>query len=252
MTRHDPLIAFAPLGPEGRRRLAAGRVLLVGAGGTGSALAEGLVRAGVGSLVLFDDDHVEEGNLGRQSLYSETDLGRPKATAAHERLTAINRQVDLTTIEERVVPGTLDPWLEGCDLILDGSDNFATRLLLNDVSQRAGIPWIHTAAHGSLAVSMPVLPGETACLRCLYPETPVDEKCGGILQPTVAAAAALSGVEALKILSGRRDEVRRELWTLDLWDGRLGRVRTAKPRPGCAACGGNPGRSGYVSDESRR
>jgi len=242
MSRHLRQERFAPLGPDGQARLRGATALLVGVGATGSVLAESLLRAGLGKLRIFDRDLVEEGNLARQGLYTEEDLGRPKAAAARRRLRAIDSRAEIDAQVADARPGLLEPWLDGVDIILDGTDNFRTRFYLNDLSLREGIPWIYTAALGETAVSMPVLPGETACLECLYPELPEDGlSCdsGGILHSAVLAAAAMSATEALKILAGRRDAVLRKLRRREIWTGRRGDLSTERPRKGCGACAGN-------------
>ena len=230
---------FAPFGESGQAKLSLARALVVGVGATGSALAEGLVRAGIGSLSLVDRDLVELGNLGRQSLYGEADVGLPKAIVARERLAAIDGSIAIDAKLADAGPRLLERLAVGADLILDGTDNFRTRDLINELACRENIPWIYSGAIGALAVSMPVIPGETACLRCLYPRSPErEESCdtAGILHAAVLQAAALGLAEALKLLGGRSRDLRRELWTLDLWRGRLGRVSTAHPRPNCSVC----------------
>jgi len=196
----------------------------------------------MGELVLFDRDLVDEGNLARQSLYTEEDLGRPKAEVARRRLAAIDSRARIRAFVADARPGLLEPQLEGVDLILDGTDNFATRFYLNDLALRENIPWIYTAALGDAAVSMPVLPGETACLECLHPEMPEDGlSCdeGGILHAAVLAAAAMSAAEAMKILAGKSDNVIRRMRRREVWTGRRGDLSTERPRAGCGACGGN-------------
>jgi len=235
---------FRPFGPEGQARLAAARALVVGLGATGSALAEGLARAGIGALTLIDRDLVEAGNLGRQCLYARADLGRPKAKAAAARLAAINPALGLDTHVAEATPELLEALAGGAQLILDGTDNFATRALINELACRERIPWIYSGAIGATAVSLPIVPGETACLACLYPTPPApgeEERCDvvGVLQAAVLQAAAWSLVEALKLLGGRREALRRELWTVDLWRGQQGRLRAAAPRPDCPVCQGH-------------
>lgn len=238
------------MGVDGQRALGSARALLVGAGATGSALAEGLVRAGLGSLILIDRDLVELSNITRQALYVEADIGYPKALVAAKRLGEIGGATEIIPQVADANGVFLEPLLEGCDLLLDGSDNFRTRFTLNDLSLRESIPWIYTAAQGSVAVSMPVLPGQTACLACLYPTMPADGlSCdeGGIIQPAAACAAAMSGAEALKILSGNIGQVRREMWTVDLWRGDFARVSIADRRDDCPAC--VEGRYEHLGDE---
>ncbi len=242
MDRYSRQRLFAPLGDAGQARLGESTVLLIGVGATGSALAESLVRAGIGELRMFDRDLVDPGNLARQALYTEEDLGRPKAEAARKRLAAINSEVKIEAQVADARPGILEPWLKGVDLLLDGSDNFRTRFIINDLALQRGIPWIYTAALGETAICMPVLPGETACLECLYPDMPEDGlSCdtGGVLHPAVLAAAAMSAAEALKILAGRPEAVIRKLRHREVWSGRRANLSTEKRREGCPACAGN-------------
>ena len=232
---------FAPFGAEAQARLARARVLVVGVGATGSAMAEGLARAGVGALTLVDRDLVDAGNLGRQCLYARGDVGRPKARAAAERLAAIVPALAVDAHVAEATPTLLEALAPGAALIVDGTDSFATRALINELACRASIPWIYSGAIGATAVSLPIVPGETACLACLYPAPPApesEERCDvlGVLQAAVLQAAALSLTEALKLLGGRTDALRRELWTVDLWRGQLGRVRAARPRRDCPVC----------------
>lgn len=232
---------FAPFGAEAQSRLGRARALVVGVGATGSALAEGLARAGIGALTLVDRDLVDAGNLGRQCLFTRGDVGRPKARAAAERLAAIVPELRVDAHVAEATPTLLESLVPGCPLIIDGSDNFATRALINELACRESIPWIYSGAIGATAVSLPVVPGETACLACLYPTPPApesEERCDvvGVLQAAVLQAAALSLTEALKLLGGRTADLRRELWTVDLWRGQLGRVRAARPRPDCPVC----------------
>jgi molybdopterin/thiamine biosynthesis adenylyltransferase len=234
---------FRPFGPEAQARLGAARALVVGLGATGSALAEGLARAGIGALTLVDRDLVEAGNLGRQCLYARADIDQPKAKAAAARLAAINPALALDARVAEATPELLEALVPGVQLILDGTDNFATRALINELACREGLPWIYSGAIGATAVSLPIVPGETACLACLYPQPPapeLEERCDvvGVLQAAVLQAAAWSLVEALKLLGGRRDALRRELWTVDLWNRQQGRLRAAAPRADCPVCQG--------------
>ncbi len=237
--RYSRQILFSPFGAEAQRRLADARVLVVGVGATGSALAEGLARAGVGELVLVDRDLIEASNLGRQALYGEADLGLPKAIVARERLLAIRADMKIEAHMADAGPGLLEQLVGGADLIMDGTDNFATRYLINELACRERVPWIYSGAIGATAVSMPVLPGETACFHCLFPDAPNrEESCdlAGVLQPAVLQAAAWSLTEAIKILGGKRDAVRREMRTVDLWRGQAGTMKSDTPRPSCAVC----------------
>ncbi len=252
MNRYTRQKLFAPLGAPGQARLQNSTVLLVGVGATGSVLAESLVRAGIAELRIFDRDLVEEGNLPRQALYTEEDIGQPKAKAAKVRLAAINSKVKLEAQIADARPGLMEPWLDGVDLILDGTDNFRTRFMLNDLAHQRNIPWIYTAALGETAICMPVLPGETACLECLYPDMPEDGlSCdtGGVLYPAVLAAAAMSAAEAMKILAGHPEAIIRKLRHREIWCGRRANLATDQAREDCPACAGNYRHLGTVDQK---
>lgn len=239
LERSSRQMLFTPFGREGQARLRRSRVLVVGVGATGSALAEGLLRAGVGALRLVDRDLVELSNLGRQALYDEEDIGLPKAIAASQRLRAIDSGVEIEARIADARPRLMEHLCQDVDLILDGTDNFATRYLINEIALREKIPWIYSGAIGAEAVSMPVLPGLSACLACIYPEAPKqEESCDtvGVIQAAVLQAAALSLAEALKIISGQDEAVRRELWHVDVWWGEIGKVGTREPRSDCSVC----------------
>lgn len=246
--RSDPRYArqvrFPSIGVSGQERLGSARVLLVGVGALGSALAETLVRSGVGRMWLVDRDVVELSNLQRQTLYAECDVGAPKAHAAAARLHAINRTAALAPIAEDFTPAVFEGLDAAPDLILDGTDNFATRYLINDLALRARVPWVYGGAVGSRGTAMAVLPGRTPCLRCLMPEPPpggATETCetAGVLAPAIAAVAAFQATQALKILSGNTDAVTRGFLMLDVWDHqhRL-HMTDAGPAPHCATCQG--------------
>ncbi|MDA3962483.1 MAG: ThiF family adenylyltransferase [Planctomycetota bacterium] len=236
---------FAPIGAAGQERIAAARVLVLGCGALGSAVAEQLARAGVGTLRLVDRDFVEASNLGRQCLYTEADAAAaaPKAVAAAERLRAINASLHYHSVVAHVSAANIDEVLSDIDLAVDGGDNFALRHILNEACQRRGIPWVYGACVGAYGCSMPVLPGETACLRCLQDELPAagdGPTCdtAGVIAPAVHLVAAWQVAEVLKLLCGDRAAVRRELWISDLWAGSFQRLDTVKWRdPRCRACG---------------
>jgi molybdopterin/thiamine biosynthesis adenylyltransferase len=207
--RYSRQILFRGIGEEGQRKLAAARVAIVGCGATGSALAGLLARAGVGTLRIIDRDYVEASNLQRQSLFDEQDAAEslPKAIAGARKIAAFNSQIVVEPKVEDLVPGNIDALLEGMDLILDGTDNFETRYLINDYAVKNSLPWIYAAAVGSYAVSLNVLPGETACLACLFPDSPqgMVETCetSGILNSAVNLVASIAATEALKLIVGR-------------------------------------------------
>ncbi len=236
---------FTPIGPEGQKRLRAARVAIVGCGALGSQLAETMVRAGVGLVRLIDRDIVEESNLQRQTLFTEEDARalRPKALAARTRLAAVNSEVAL---DARVCDLTWDNaanLLEGIDLFLDGTDNFDTRYVLNDLSIETGIPWIYGACVGSYGLVLPVLRGErkTPCLRCVLGDAPPpgsSPTCdtAGVIAPIVQVIAGLQGAEALKILSGHPEAVSVGLVSIDVWSSQFDRIDLSRTEPSCDAC----------------
>jgi adenylyltransferase/sulfurtransferase len=204
--RYSRQILFRGIGAEGQRKLAAARVAIVGCGATGSALAGLLARAGVGTLRIVDRDYVEPSNLQRQSLFDEQDAAEslPKAIAAARKIAAFNSQIVIEPRVEDLVPANIAALLEGMSLILDGTDNFETRYLINDYAVERSLPWIYSAAVGSYAVTLNILPGETACLACIFPDSPrgMVETCetSGILNTAVNLVASIAATEALKLL----------------------------------------------------
>jgi molybdopterin-synthase adenylyltransferase len=243
--RYSRQILFGGIGTEGQRRLGAGRVAIVGCGATGSALASLLARAGVGLLRIIDRDYVETSNLQRQSLFEEKDAAEslPKAIAAARKIAEFNSAIAVDARVEDVVPQNVEALLEGMDLILDGTDNFETRYLLNDYAVKYSRPWIYAAAVGSYGVTLNVLPGKTACLACIFPDTPrgVVETCetSGILNTAVNVVASIAATEAMKLLVGgaAAEQLRKTLWSFDVWSNEHAEISAAKPRAGCRACG---------------
>ena len=243
--RYSRQILFAGIGAEGQRKLAAARVAIIGCGATGSALATLLARAGVGTLRIIDRDFVEPSNLQRQSLFDEKDAAEslPKAIAAARRISAFNSQIVVEPKVEDLVPANIEASLEGMSLLLDGTDNFETRYLINDYAVDRSLPWIYSAAVGSYAVALNVVPGQTACLACIFPDSPrgMVETCetSGILNSAVNFVASVAATEALKLLVAGADapHLRRTLLSFDLWTNEHAEISAAKPRPGCRACG---------------
>jgi molybdopterin/thiamine biosynthesis adenylyltransferase len=243
--RYSRQTLFHGIGAEGQRRLAAGRVAIVGCGATGSALASLLGRAGVGALRIIDRDYVEASNLQRQSLFEEKDAAEsvPKAIAAARKIAAFNSEIAVETRVEDAVPESIDVLLEGIDVILDGTDNFETRYLLNDYAVKNSVPWIYAAAVGSYGVTLNVLPGKTACLACIFPDTPrgMVETCetSGILNSAVNLVASIAATEAMKLLVGGAavEHLRQTLWSFDVWTNEHAEIAAAHPRPGCRTCG---------------
>jgi len=240
--RYSRQILFRGIGAEGQRKLAAARVAIVGCGATGSALAGLLARAGVGTLRIVDRDYVEPSNLQRQSLFDEQDAAEslPKAIAAARKIAAFNSGIVIEPKVEDLVPANIEALLEGMSLVLDGTDNFETRYLINDYAVERSLPWIYSAAVGSYAVTLNILPGETACLACIFPDSPrgMVETCetSGILNSAVNLVASIAATEALKLVV-EVPQVRRTLLSFDVWTNEHAEISAAKPRPGCRACG---------------
>lgn len=234
LARYRRQVAFEGLGLSGQRALMGGVALVVGVGGLGACLAELLARAGVGSLRLIDDDRVDLTNIHRQVMYDEADAAdrTPKALAAAAHLARINASVAVEPIVARLDKGNIAELARGVDVILDGTDSFPTRFILNDYSVREGVPWVFAGVVGAEAQTMTIVPGQTACLRCVYDRPPppcVDPTCrsAGVLAPAVTAVASIQAMEAMKILAGRRDRVSPYLLKLDLWANRVQRVDAA-------------------------
>ena len=241
--RYSRQVLFAGIGVEGQQRLMESRVAIVGCGATGSVLASLLARAGVGSLRIIDRDYVEPSNLQRQMLFDEADAADsvPKAIAASRKIAQFNSQIIAEPRVSDLTSDNADQLLGGVHLILDGTDNFETRYLINDYAVKNSLPWIYVAAVGSYALTMNIVPGETACLSCVFPEAPggMLETCdtAGILNSAVNLAASVAATEALKLLTGARQQLRTTLLSHDLWSNQRAEVSADKPREDCRACG---------------
>ena len=240
--RYSRQTLFKEIGPQGQKKLSQARVVIVGCGATGSALASLLARSGVGMLRIVDRDYVEPSNLHRQSLFDESDAQEsvPKALAAARQIGRFNSQVAVEAAVVDLIPANAESLLGGVDLILDGTDNFETRYLINDCAVKSSMAWIYAAAVGSYAVTMNILPGETACLACMFPNPPhgTVETCetSGILNSAVNLIASVAATEAMKYLIGARDKMRRTLLSWDVWKNDSAEVSAAHPRAGCQAC----------------
>ena len=232
------------IGIEGQRRLAGSCAAVVGCGALGTMQAALLVRAGVGRTLLIDRDFVEESNLQRQVLFDERDAERgvPKAEAAAHSLRRANSAVSVVPIVKDVVATNAERLLEPADVILDGTDNFETRFLINEVAVKRSIPWIYGAAVSTQGSVMPILPGQTACLECLFDGVPESRQptCDtvGVLNAVTSLIASLQVVEALKILTGRAEDVEAKLVTIDVWSGERAALDTVSPHLECPTCGG--------------
>jgi adenylyltransferase/sulfurtransferase len=240
--RYSRQVLFPGIGPKGQERLSVARVAVVGCGATGSAIASLLARAGVGTLRIVDRDYVEPSNLQRQTLFEESDAAQslPKAIAAARRIASFNSQIVVEPRVADLIPENIEEHLQGIELILDGTDNFETRYLLNDFAVSKGLPWIYAAAVGSYAVTLNVLPGKTACLACVFPESPrgTIETCetAGILNPAVNLIGSIAAGEALKLMVGAEDKLRRTLLSWDIWMNERAEISANRPRKNCRCC----------------
>ncbi len=241
--RYSRQILFPGIGEQGQEALGRSTAAVVGCGALGSFHAAALARAGVGRLIIIDRDYVEPSNLQRQWLFEESDAAEsvPKAVAAKRRIAAINSGISVGSVVADLTAANAEELLGGADVILDGTDNFDTRYLINDFAVMSGKPWIYGGAVGSYGLVMPVMPERTPCLRCVYPEQPSGPQptceTAGVLNVIVAAVASLQAAEALKILCGHPELVVPRITTIDLWDGGI-RQLNAPPRDAqCPCCG---------------
>jgi adenylyltransferase/sulfurtransferase len=240
--RYSRQTLFAPIGKKGQERLREASIAIIGCGALGSTLANNLGRAGIGRLVIADRDYIETNNLQRQILFDEEDITRklPKAVAAAEKLRRINSDVTVEALVEDINADSIEALVQGVDLVLDATDNFETRYLLNDACIKYGRPWIYSGVIASYGVTMNILPGDTACLRCVYPDMPLPGTTAtcdtaGILNGIVGAITGVVSTEALKILL-HSDKVSRNMFWMDVWENTSERIELPR-RPDCPACG---------------
>ena len=231
------------MGQDGQDGLARATAVIVGCGALGTVAAGLLARAGVGKLRLVDRDYVELSNLQRQILFTEADAeaGMPKAEAARRHLQEANSEIAIDVRISDLDASNAEELLGGADVILDGTDNFETRMLMNDFAVREGIPWIYGAAVSSYGIAMPVLPGDSACFRCVYPEPPAGAQptceTAGVLGPVTSMIGSIQAMEAIKMLAGRRTDVRRKIFTADLWTGPIREIAMPPRDLNCQTCG---------------
>jgi len=249
--KYSRQILFPGIGEAGQEKLLGASAVVVGCGALGTVVANLLVRAGVGRLRIVDRDFVEVSNLQRQTLFEEADArdALPKAVAAERRLRAVNSDVQVEGIVADVTPKNAAELLSGFPLILDGTDNFETRLLVNDAAISLGIPWIYAAAVGSYGVTMTIRPAESACLACLLEsgetsaaggsaDAPsVEATCdtAGVLNAAVSVIASIEAAEAIKLLAGKPEALNERLISCDVWTGKFQSIRVAR-NPHCRAC----------------
>lgn len=244
--RYSRQVRFPGIGKDGQQRLLDSKVTLVGCGALGTVLANALVRAGVGHLRLIDRDFIETNNLQRQILFDEADVAAnlPKAEAAARKLRVINSGVTIEPVVTDVDRTNILDLAGDADLILDGSDNFEVRYVINDAAVKLGKPWVYGGCIGSHGQSMTILPGETPCLRCVFEAAPAPGEAGtcetaGVLGPIVNIVASYQAAEAFKILAGRRDAINRDLVYVDVWENVSRRIKIAnlKGKVDCPCCG---------------
>jgi molybdopterin/thiamine biosynthesis adenylyltransferase len=241
--RYSRQVLFLGIGKEGQAKISSKHVLIIGAGALGSGSAEVLTRAGVGKLTIIDRDYVEASNLQRQQLYTEQDVAEklPKAAAAEKRLLAINSDVEVVSIIGDATPQLLEELVVGVDVMIDATDNFETRMAMNDVSQKYNVPWIYGACVGSFGMTFSMIPGKTPCLNCLLRSIPLQGMTcdtGGIISPAVQMVIAHQTAEALKMLVEDWDAVRTSFVSFDLWRNQYTSLKMSKAKfAGCLSCG---------------
>ncbi len=242
--RYSRQILFSPIGTAGQEKLLKSRVLLVGCGALGAVHAEMLARAGVGCLRIVDRDFVEFTNLQRQTLFKERDAADrlPKAIAARTRIAEINSETQVEAIVADVNYSNVEGLITSCDLVMDGTDNFQVRYLLNDACVKHTKTWIYGAAVSSYGTTMTIIPGETPCLRCIFDEMPDAGSAptcdtAGVIMPIIATVAAVQVAEALKILVGDSESLHRSLMQFDVWANHRQKIKLGPPNPDCKCCG---------------
>lgn len=242
--RYSRQILFSEIGKAGQQKLLASRVLLVGCGALGASHAEMLARAGVGKLRIVDRDFVEYTNLQRQTLYKESDAEErlPKAIAAKKRIAEINSEMDVEAIIADINHSNIESFVVGCDVVIDGTDNFQIRYLLNDACIKHNKTWIYGAAVSSYGTTMTIIPGETPCLRCIFEDMPdagSSPTCdtAGVIMPIIMSISAIQVAEAIKLLTGNLSALHRSLIQIDVWQNDWRKIRLGGPEKDCKACG---------------
>lgn len=242
--RYSRQILFGEIGQAGQKELGRARVLIVGCGALGASHAEMLARAGVGNLKIVDRDFVEYTNLQRQTLFKEEDaqFRLPKAVAANYRIGEINSDISVEPIVADVNNSNIESLTEGCDLVIDGTDNFQVRYLVNDACVKNDKPWIYGAAVSSYGATMTIIPGKTPCLRCIFEEIPdagSSPTCdtAGVIMPIISGISSVQVTEAIKVLIGKRDSLHGSLMQIDIWQNDWRKIKLGEPNSDCPACG---------------
>jgi molybdopterin-synthase adenylyltransferase len=242
--RYSRQTAFLGMGESGQKRLRTATVAVMGCGGLGSAAVNMLARSGVGRVVVVDRDRVELSNLQRQVMFDEADaLAKvPKVIAAVRAVERVNSEVRVCPLVAEVSPANIEGIIGEADVVIDGTDNFETRYLLNDACVKLGIPWVYGGAIGVAGMTTTILPGETSCLRCLFPDPPpsgtvATSETAGILASTVMTVSSIQWTEAIKILVGDNEHINRDLLAFDLWTNDFVHMVLPPKRPDCICCG---------------
>ena len=242
--RYSRQILFPGIGKAGQEKLAASVVAIIGCGALGASHAEMLARAGVGRLKIVDRDFVEFTNLQRQTLFKEADAIErlPKAIAAQIRIGEINSEIEVEAIVVDVNRSNIESIIADADVVLDGTDNFQIRYLLNDACVKLGKTWIYGAAVSSYGTTMTIIPGETPCLRCIFEEMPdagSSPTCdtAGVIMPIIATVSAVQVSEAIKIMVGDRDALHHSLMQFDVWQNDWRKIKLTSSNPDCRTCG---------------
>ena len=242
--RYSRQILFNGIGENGQRKLRAARVLIVGCGALGSAHAEALGRAGIGYVRIVDRDFVEPSNLQRQTMFTESDAEKrlPKAVAAANHLREINSDIEIEPHVVDVNHSNIEQLIDGCDVVLDGTDNFTTRYLINDACVKHETNWIYGAAVGSYGVTMTIRPHLSACLRCVFEEAPPAASAptcdtAGVIMPIISVVSAVQVTEAIKLLTGHTEDLHGSLMQFDVWRNEWRKISLGAPNPDCPSCG---------------
>jgi molybdopterin-synthase adenylyltransferase len=246
LDRYSRQILFDGIGRQGQDRLCGAHAVIMGCGALGAVQAETLARAGVGRLTLVDRDFVEESNLQRQVIFEEADaaLRLPKAVAAANRLRRVNSRVQVEPVVADVNFENVEDLIRGAAVVLDGTDNFETRFLINDAAIKLDVPWIYGAAVGSYGITMTIVPGRTPCLGCVMDAMPAPGSAptcdtAGVLMPIVSIIASIQAAEAIKLITGNHDKLHGEIISIDVWDFHMSRIDISglTDRSGCLVCG---------------
>lgn len=242
LNRYNRQIIFPEIGRNGQKKLHDSRIAIVGCGALGSRIAEEMTRSGCGYIRIIDRDFLELSNLQRQVLFTEKDVVKelPKAVAAQKHLKEINLDIKIDSIVDDLNYSTVEKYLNGVDLILDGTDNLEVRMVINDYSQKNIIPYIYDACVSSYGCTFNIIPGETACIRCIYPELPPPgevETCdtAGIISPLAGVITSIASAEAIKLLVGKKKDMRKELLFVDVWSNEFNKFKI-DVNPDCICC----------------